>query len=100
TLPDRFAAEGAQQVTYSLLPHRGNWCEGGVLAEAEDLSRPLFHRIVRTPERGSHAFLTIRGTPCALGALKVAEDGDGLILRIYEPAGARGPVGIDVPKGA
>jgi alpha-mannosidase len=41
----------------------------------------------------------MRGTPCALGALKVAEDGNGLILRVHEPAGARGPVGIDVPKG-
>jgi alpha-mannosidase len=99
TLPDRFADEGAHQVTYSLLPHRGNWFEGGVLAEAEDLNRPLFHRIVRTPERGSHTFLAMRGIPCALGALKVAEDGNGLVLRVHEPAGARGPIGIDVPKG-
>ena len=99
TLPDRFADEGAQQLTYSLFPHRGGWFESGVLAEAEDLNRPLFHRIVRTSERGSHEFLTMRGTPCALGALKVAEDGNGLILRVHEPAGARGPIAFDAPKG-
>jgi alpha-mannosidase len=41
----------------------------------------------------------VRGAACALGALKPAEDGDGLILRVYEPAGARGPIDIEPPEG-
>ena len=35
----------------------------------------------------------------ALGALKPAEDGDGLILRVYEPAGARGRFALRLPEG-
>ena len=41
TWPDPLADEGVQEVTYALYPHAGQWLEGGVLAEAEDLNRPL-----------------------------------------------------------
>lgn len=99
TLPDRFADEGIQSVTYALYPHPGDWFEGGVLAEAEDLNRPLFHRSIRPCEPGTRTFLKIHGVTCALGALKPAEDRDGLILRVYEPAGARGTIGIEPVKG-
>jgi alpha-mannosidase len=30
------------------------------------------------------------GLPLALGALKLAEDGEGVVLRLHEPHGARG----------
>ncbi len=99
TLPDRFADEGKHQVTYSLFPHQGGWFEGGVLSEAEDLNRPLFHCEHASSQRRTQTFLKVSGTACALGALKPAEDGTGLILRLYEPAGARGPVQIEPPKG-
>jgi alpha-mannosidase len=99
TLPDRFADEGEQQVTYSLYPHKAGWFEGGVLEEAEDLNRPLFHRAHASTEKRTLTFLKVGGTSCALGALKPAEDGFGLVLRIYEPAGARGPIRIEPPKG-
>jgi alpha-mannosidase len=39
------------------------------------------------------------GHPTALGALKPAEDGSGLILRVYEPAGGRGPIEVRCPEG-
>ena len=39
--PDPLADEGEQELTYALYPHAGGWLEGGVLAEAEDLNRPL-----------------------------------------------------------
>ncbi len=96
-LPDRAADEGAQSLTYSLLPHVGDWIAGGVLPEAEDLNRPLFHAPIRARD-AEHRFLKAHGG-VALGALKPAEDGDGLILRVYESAGGRGPIAIDPPKG-
>jgi alpha-mannosidase len=97
-LPDRMADEGAQAFTYALLPHGGQWVEGGVLAEAEDLNRPLYHRAVAAEPR-SVPIVTVDGARAALGALKAAEDGDGLILRLYEPAGARGPISIQPAPG-
>jgi len=99
TVPDRFADEGAQSVTYSLYPHLGDWFTGGVLAEAEDLNRPLFHAPVHCGNEETHPLLKVKGAACALGALKPAEDGDGLILRVYEPASARGPIAVEPPKG-
>ncbi len=97
-LPDKLADEGAQSLTYALLPHQGDWIAGGVLAEAEDLNRPLFHRAM-AGEAGSRSLLSVNGANVALGALKPAEDGDGLILRVYESAGGRGPLGIQLPSG-
>jgi alpha-mannosidase len=97
-LPDKLADEGAQELIYSLLPHAGDWIAGGVLAEAEDLNRPLFHAPVRARD-AEHRFLKVHGGEVALGALKPAEDGDGLILRVYESTGARGPIAIDPPEG-
>jgi alpha-mannosidase len=98
TNPDRFADEGAHAFTYSLLPHLGAWHEADVLAEAEDLNRPLFHAPARGPVR-TIPLLGLRGPHLGLGALKPAEDGDGLILRVYESAGSRGPVGVEAPAG-
>jgi alpha-mannosidase len=97
-LPDKLADEGVQGFTYSLLPHAGDWFEGGVLAEAEDLNRPLLFGESAGPP-GTQRLLRIGGRPTALGALKPAEDGDGLILRVYEPTGGRGPIEIMAPDG-
>jgi alpha-mannosidase len=97
-LPDVMADEGAQDLVYSLFPHVGDWVAGAVLAEAEDLNRPLFHRPYAGPA-GEHRFLEVAGPNLALAALKTAEDGDGLILRVYESAGGRGPASVRPPVG-
>jgi alpha-mannosidase len=98
TNPDRFADEGAHAFTYSLLPHPGAWHEADVLAEAEDLNRPLFHAPARGPER-TVALVGLGGPNLGLGALKPAEDGNGLIARVYEAAGGRGAAKIAAPEG-
>jgi len=97
-LPDRMADEGVQSFTYALLPHGGDWLAGGVLAEAEDLNRPLYHRPIAGRPR-QVPIVSVEGVRTGLGALKPAQDGDGLILRLYEPAGARGPVAVQPPPG-
>ncbi|HET6546977.1 MAG TPA: glycoside hydrolase family 38 C-terminal domain-containing protein [Solirubrobacter sp.] len=95
--PDPLADEGEQELVYALLPHAGGWHEGGVLMEAEDLNRPLFAR--RARGAGSLRPLRVGGMPAALGALKALEDGGGLLLRVYEPQGARGVLTIELPDG-
>ena len=82
--PDPLADEGEQEIVYALMPHRGTWFEGGVLAEAEDLNLPLPSRPVQGA--GSLRPLRVHG-PVALGALKALEDGGGMLLRVYEPQG-------------
>ena len=97
--PDPFADEGEQSFTLSLLPHVGGWIEGRVREEAENLNQPL----VIVPSSGlapaSYQPLRIAGHPVAMSGLKRAEDGNGLVLRVYEPAGGRGDVMIGLPDG-
>ena len=97
--PDLFADEGAQSFVYALLPHQGTWFEGGVLAEAEDLNQPLL--VAQAKVGGDRTWTAARLTdrPLALSALKPEEDGKGLILRLYEPSGARSQPQITLPPG-
>jgi alpha-mannosidase len=97
--PDPLADEGQHEFTYALLPHAGTWYEAGVLAEAEDLNRPLISATVRAPGPSSWRPLRVGGLSLGLGALKPAEDADGYVLRCYEPHGARGDISLDVPPG-
>ncbi len=92
--PDPLADEGRQSFTYALYPHAGDWLSGGVLAEAEDLNQPLFCRPVSLGRAESWTAVAVDGMQLGLSALKPAEDGSGLILRLYEPAGARGAVTV------
>ena len=91
--PDPYADEGEHRFIYSLLPHVGDWTTGEVAAEAFALNSPLvvvpLSAGVAPPPNGE-AFATVEGSALALAALKQAEDGDGLILRLYEPHGDRG----------
>ena len=97
--PDPLADEGKQSFTYALLPHTGDWFEGGVREEAEDLNQPL---LVVAGKHLAASVLTpieVSGIPAAFSGLKPAEDGNGLILRLYEPAGRRGDLKLTLADG-
>ncbi|MBX4949716.1 alpha-mannosidase [Rhizobium binae] len=97
--PDPLADEGEQSFTYALMPHEGAWHEGGVLDEALDLNQPLVTAEAQGLSAGTFAPLAVSGTPVAFSGLKPAEEGDGLILRLYEPAGRRGRLSLELPSG-
>jgi alpha-mannosidase len=97
--PDPLADEGPQDFTYALFPHAGPWHEGGVREEAEDLNQPLLTARAPGLAEGAFAPLRIAGVAAALSALKPAEDGRGLILRVHEPCGARGAFTLSLPEG-
>ncbi|THF87132.1 alpha-mannosidase [Deinococcus sp. KSM4-11] len=93
--PDAHADLGEHEFTYSLLPHGGDWTQD-VVREAADLNSPL---VVGAGSGGTPLPIRLGGLPVALGTLKPAEDGDGVILRFYEPHGARGEVQLFTPEG-
>jgi len=97
--PDPLADEGEQSFAYALMPHAAAWHEAGVREEAEALNQPLLAASARGVAEGELRPLAVEGLPAALAGLKRAEDGVGLVLRIYEPAGARGLVRIATPDG-
>ena len=97
--PDLLADEGKQSFTYALLPHPGDWLSGGVLAEAEDLNQPLSVAVAPVAQDRQWQAVSVEGWPLGLSALKPTEDGEGLILRLYEPAGGRAKPHLTLPTG-
>jgi alpha-mannosidase len=97
--PDPLADEGRQSFTYALYPHRGDWLSGGVLAEAGDLNQPLLCRPVQADAESAWTAVRFADLQLGLSGFKPAEDGTALILRTYEPAGARGRVEVRLSEG-
>ncbi len=97
--PDPLADEGGQRFTYALYPHAGEWHEGRVREEAEDLNQPLLATVVRNLAAAQYEPLRTEGIPAALSGFKPAEDGDGLIFRVYEPSGRRGEFALGCSGG-
>lgn len=95
--PDPLADEGRQSFAYALYPHAGDWHAGGVREEAEDLNQPLLTRPVLGLATGTATPIAVSGIPAAISGFKAAEDGDGLVFRVYEPAGRRGAFAIAAP---
>jgi alpha-mannosidase len=83
--PDPDADRGRHAFAYAVMPHAGGWQEGGVVAEAAAFNVPL-RRGAGLPG-GSWA--EVEGG-LVLDTLKLAEDSDDVVLRLYEPHGGRG----------
>ena len=88
--PDPLADEGEHRFTYSLFAHLGDWTEAGVTAEAFALNSPLVVVGEGGGEPSGYGLVAAEGVELALGGLKRAEDGRGVLLRLYEPHGKRG----------
>ena len=121
TYPDPNADQGEHRFTYSLLPHRGDWRAGTVPA-AYALNDPLIVRRVnggepppqdwggprggggdrggagRTGERGStsQSLVAVDVPNVIIETVKQAEDGQGVIVRLYENERCRGPATLRV----
>lgn len=94
--PDPFADEGQHHFTYSFFPHTGNWVEGGVTREARALNAPLVVTATSAEAAERESFVTSTGHEIGLGTLKRAHEGEGVILRVYEPHGSRGHAELNV----
>jgi alpha-mannosidase len=94
-MPDPDADQGQHRFTYSLLPHPGDWRVGEVLAHAAALDSPL--QVRETPAAPGGAaqdrftLVTCDRPGLVIDTIKPANDGGGLILRLYEGHGTRGP---------
>ncbi|MFD0960132.1 alpha-mannosidase [Paenibacillus chungangensis] len=91
TYPAPDADLGRHNFTYSLLPHAGDWLEGNTVQEAWALNNPLTcKKGMPTEERFS--MLELNGGHVLVDALKKAEDGNCIVVRLHEYGGARGKV--------
>ncbi len=87
TYPDPAADRGMHRFAYALYPHAGMWHESDVVAQAARFNQPP------VPAPGAlepRSFLHVDSPHLVLDTVKRAEEGDGLVLRLYECHGARG----------
>jgi alpha-mannosidase len=97
-----FMDQGCQIVHYSLLPHSGDWREGGTVRQAQALNNPLqslFQYAHRGARGRSGSLLTVSPANVVVAVLKGAEDGDDLIVRLLETEGAASDAALSLPEG-
>jgi len=98
--PDPEADKEAHDFTYALYPHAGSWREAGTIREALNLNCPLLARFVaQAPAEADHSFIRCDAPGVTLEAVKRAEDGEGLVVRLVERLNgrARGRLVFDRP---
>jgi alpha-mannosidase len=97
--PDPVADRAEHEFTYSLYPHAGDHIAGGVLRAAAALNTPL--RVAELVGAGAAplpqgSIVSIDVPNVVIEAMKRAEDGPGLLIRMYETDGARAQARVRV----
>lgn len=89
--PDPVADRGEHEFTYSLYPHAGDHAAGGVARAGYELNVPL-RVLAGSPGGGplasSVSWFRVDTPDVVIETVKQAEDGQGVIVRLYEAAGA------------
>ena len=96
----QFQDLGVQRFTLSLLPHRGTWADARLTRAASELDRRPTVLLEsahpgRLPERATYA--AVEPENLVLGAVKLAEDGDDLVVRVVETCGRPAHGVVDLP---
>jgi alpha-mannosidase len=98
TMPDPVADYGEHQFKYSLYPHSGSWNED-TQREAYLLNDPII--VYKSNVEGQrseksitnlHSLISVSKPNVIVETIKRAEDGNGIILRLYESQRKRGQV--------
>jgi alpha-mannosidase len=103
TWPDPDADRGHHHFGYVLYPHDGDWKHALTVRHGYDYNYKLQATQVEA-HTGTlpleHSFVTVKPENIVSTALKKTEDGNGLLLRMYEWAGKSSEVQITAPAGA
>lgn len=98
----QFIDQGSQTIRYALLPHAGDWREGDAVRQAHALNNP-FAFVFQYPHTGEwgkrRALLTVEPRNVTVAALKGAEGGDDIILRLFETEGTAASARVTLPDG-
>ena len=103
TMPDPMADFGEHEFKYSLYPHVGSWNEE-TQREAYLLNDPIMvYRIEGSTDEVKesknsvsrlHSLVSVSSPNVIIETIKHAEDGDGIIVRLYESQRKRGQVQV------
>ncbi len=90
--PDAEADQGTHCFTYALLPHGPDWMISDTVQAAYALNLPVSTRVRQTAAGGmalSQSLVRTASRHAVIDTVKPAEDGDGMIVRVYECTGGR-----------
>ncbi len=94
-----YMGQGITEGSWRLLFHEGNWCQAKIPQQAMQFGNPPVV-VIEANHSGclpqERSFASIDGQSTILTVLKLAEDGDGLVVRGYEYAGCDDPVTLEV----
>ena len=95
TSPDPHADQGKHIMTYSMLPHVGDW-RGDVIEQAYDLNDPIILRKVDGGDGSDsvESLVSVDAPNVIIETVKQAEDGNGVVVRLYENHRIRGTVTV------
>ncbi len=99
TCPDPIGDHGVNTFTYSLYPHVGTWQTADTVQNALALNVPLLADAIEAQSGAmpaSQSFIETDRTDVVIDAFKQAQDGDGMILRLYEAKQMRGDATVTV----
>lgn len=87
TYPNEDADIGMHEFTYSIYPHAGRWQDAKTVEMAYNLNVPMPVKRIGKQEgcgREYESFLRCNQESCFVEVIKKAEDGNGVIVRMYE----------------
>src|SRR5262249_41850079 len=101
-------AQMQRQLTYdlALLPHAGDWAQAEVWRQAQAFNHPpraapagMARRPGKPPgtDRARRSFLSLSGPNVVLSSLKKADEGDALILRLFNAADTPSQARLQLP---
>jgi alpha-mannosidase len=101
TYPNPEADLGEHEFTYSLYPHKNTWREADTAVMAYNLNVPM-HAVLEAAHQGplssTYSLLSINRGNCVVEAVKKAEDGEGVIVRLYEYKNMRENIEMNFSK--
>ena len=90
THPDPRADKGRHEFTYALLPHAGALADGdAVFAAAAELNQGIARFEGAAACEKTRMPVSVEGEGVELAVVKMADDGDGLVVRLVERRGRR-----------
>jgi len=101
TNPDPLADKGYHKFKYALYPHKGNFEKGHVFQRALEFNEPLIISRAKSHEGvlgTRHSFITISPQSVILNVIKQAEEGEDLVIRVFETAGKEEEVQISFDR--
>ncbi|MGA2824189.1 MAG: glycoside hydrolase family 38 C-terminal domain-containing protein, partial [Bacteroidales bacterium] len=95
----RYMEQGIHEFKYKLIPHNGDWRDGNTAGKSEEyLMKPIVfltnNHTGALPKKNS--FITLTGEGISISAAKMAEDGNGWVLRFVELNGKETKAGIEI----